>query len=710
MALFDELFYSGPMLAVFSDGNRLRRMLDFESALASAQAASGLIPASAEAAIAAECRVEILDLEALRGGAAKSGNLAIPLVKQLTEAVRQKDAEAAKYVHWGATSQDVIDTGFMLQAREALDLIDSSVDNLCDALAALTNQHRHTIMAGRTWLQQAVPVTFGWKAAGWLDAMHRHRSRVQQLRKSAPTLQFGGAAGTLASLGDDGEKVSERLAALLGLANPNISWHTLRDRVAEIATTLGLMTAMLGKIARDISLLTQTEVAEVFEAAGEGRGTSSTMPQKRNPVACASIIAAAIRVPGLVATVLSSAVQEHERSLGNWAAEWETMPEIFNLTAGALDRTAALIAGLEVDTTRMRANLDLTNGLIIAEAVSMALSVQIGKSAAHEMVARACRLAIQDKTTLRAALLGDAEFRPLMTEAELNALFDPANYLGIIQQAIDKVLKQQSTFVDESMGAYIDLLGVRTYYRWDGDSDKPILLLSNSLGTNLTMWDPQIPDFAKHFRVLRYDPRGHGRSSVPPGPYSIQQLGTDVIALLDKLGIEKCCFCGLSMGGIIGQWLGVNAPERLTKLVLCNTAAKIGTPEGWNARIDLVLKNGVEAVIPAVLERWFTSAFQESAPDVVTRTRAMLQATNSAGYAAACAAVRDMDQRESVRRVAVKTLVVAGTYDPVTPPADAQYLADSIPGASYVELPAAHLSNIEAAEKFNSAVINFLIA
>jgi 3-carboxy-cis,cis-muconate cycloisomerase len=709
MALFDDLFYSSRMLAVFSDENRLRRMLDFESALASAEAACGLIPEDAATAIAAGCRVEMLDLQALREGAAVTGTLALPLIRQLTEAVKSQDAEAAKYVHWGATSQDVIDSGFMLQAREGLDLVEASINNLSAALTSLVKRHAGTIMAGRTWLQQAVPVTFGWKAAGWLDAMLRHRSRLRELREHAPTLQFGGAAGTLASLGADGWEVSEKLAKLLGLAQPDISWHTSRDRVGEIATTLGLVTASLGKIARDISLLMQTEVGEAFESAGTGQRASSTMPQKRNPVACAAILAASVRLPGLVATVLTAMVQEHERGLGNWPTEWDTLPEIFNLCAGALERTTDLISELGVDSARMEANLNLTSGLIMAEAVMMALAPRVGKSRAHDLVTRACDRAIREKDTLRGALLKDEEFSALMTEAEVDAALNIENYLGSTRLFIDKVLSRSAASAEGVMDASITLQGVRTHYRWGGASDRPVLLLSNGLGTNLNMWEPQLPEFAKHFRLLRFDQRGHGQSAVPPGPYSIEQLGSDVIALLDGLGIEHCCVCGLSMGGMIGQWLGVNAPERLTGLVLCNTAAKIGTHESWNTRSELVLNGGVEAAVPLVLERWFTPAFLESAPEVVARTRKMLVSTPAEGYMANCAAIRDMDQRETVGGIRVRTLVIAGSEDRVTPPSEGKYLADTIAGASYIELPAAHLSNVEAPDKFNSAVLEFLV-
>ena len=363
MTLFDSLFYSVPMLDVFSDENRLQRMLDFESALASAEAAVGVIPKDAARAIGAACRVDVLDVSSLRTDAGQAGNLAIPLIRQLTQAVSEQSADAARYVHWGATSQDVIDTGFVLQVREALALIHVQLMKLNASLAALAERHSATVMPGRTWLQHAVPITFGWKAAGWLDASLRYQVRLDEARSRILTLQFGGAAGTLASLGEDGPAVRRKLAKALRLAEPDISWHSSRDRIGEVAGLLGQIVATLGKIARDVSLLMQTEVGEATESGKEGRGASSTMPQKRNPVGCATAIAAAVRVPGLVGTVLSSMVQEHERSLGNWQTEWETLPEIFNLCSGSLEKMNETLAGLIVDGNRMAENLELTNGL-----------------------------------------------------------------------------------------------------------------------------------------------------------------------------------------------------------------------------------------------------------------------------------------------------------------------------------------------------------
>ena len=376
MRLLDPLFTTDEIREVFSDRARLQGMLDFEAALARAEARTGVIPKAAAPAIEAKCRAELLDAEALARAAALAGNTAIPLVKQLTALVGKDDAEAMKFVHWGATSQDAMDTGLVLQLRAALDLIEAELARLDDAVAKLADKHRATPVVGRTWMQHALPVTFGLKAAGWLDAIGRHRARIRELRPRLEAVQFGGAAGTLASLGARGSDVAQALAEELKLGLPALPWHTHRDRVAEVATALGLLVGTLGKIARDISLQVQTEVGELAEPAGEGRGGSSTMPHKRNPVSCAAVLATAVRVPGLVSIMLSGMVQEHERALGGWQAEWDTLPEIVMLAAGALRQVTYLAAGIEVDAARMRRNIDATHGQILAEAVTMALGEQ----------------------------------------------------------------------------------------------------------------------------------------------------------------------------------------------------------------------------------------------------------------------------------------------------------------------------------------------
>jgi 3-carboxy-cis,cis-muconate cycloisomerase len=428
--LTDDLFTTQAMRELFSDRIRLQSMLDFEAALARAEAQTGVIPQSAVAAIAAQCRAEHFDVAALGRATASAGNPAIPLVKALTALVAQRDADAARFVHWGATSQDAMDTGLVLQLRAALDLVAGELVTLSAALASLARTHTLTPLAGRTWLQQATPVTLGLKAAGALSAVARHRDRIAALRQRVCVLQFGGAAGTLASLGERGVAVSAALAEGLGLALPDVPWHTHRDRIAEVATTLGLVTGSLGKMARDVSLLMQTEVGEAFEPAGSGRGGSSTMPHKRNPVSSAVILAAAQRVPALVSVMLSSMVQEHERGLGGWHAEWETLPEICMLTAGALAHSIATLQGLEVDATKMAANMEITGGLILAEAVSMALAGPLGKLSAHELVEHACRRSIEERRPLLAVLDADAAVRAHLSTNDLERLLNPSNYTG----------------------------------------------------------------------------------------------------------------------------------------------------------------------------------------------------------------------------------------------------------------------------------------
>ena len=425
---------------VFSDAARLQRMLDFEAALARAEARCGVIPAAAAQAIASKCKSDLIDANALATAAAVSLNAAIPLVKQLTALVAKDDPEAARFVHWGATSQDANDTGLVLQIRQALDILEADLADFRRGLSELAQKHRSTPMAGRTLMQHALPTTFGVKVAGWLDAMNRHRERFAETRARVLVLQFGGAVGTLAALREKGLQLAEALAAELHLGLPTMPWHTQRDRVAEAATTLGLCTGTLGKIARDISLHMQTEIAEVFEPVGEGRGGSSTMPRKRNPVSAAVVLSAATRVPGLVSTMLSAMVQEDERGLGNWHAEWETLPEIFRLTAGALHQMATIVPHLEVDAARMRRNLDATQGLIFAEAVTIALASHIGKSAAHTLLEGASRQARESGKHLREVLAQNRAVSERLTSAELDRLFAPENYLGVAEELVDRVI------------------------------------------------------------------------------------------------------------------------------------------------------------------------------------------------------------------------------------------------------------------------------
>lgn len=440
MGLLDPLFRCEEVDSALGDRARLQAMLDFEAALARAAAAAGVIPSSAATAIAAKCKADIFDLATVAQGARLAGNLAIPLIKELIRQVSQGDAEAARYVHWGATSQDVIDTGSVLQFKRALKFIFADLERLSNGLAELARKHRSTIVAGRTWMQQALPTTFGAIVAGWLDAVNRDRERLRETETRALALQFGGAVGTLASLGTRGDEVARLLGQELELGLPATPWHSHRDRFAELASVLGICVGTLGKIARDISLHMQTEVAEVFEPGGEGRGGSSALPQKRNPVTCAVVLAAVMRVPGLVSTMLAAMPQEHQRGLGGWHAEWETLPEIVSLCGGALHRLAETAPCLEVDAARMRENVEATRGLIFAEAVSMALSAKVGRAAAHELVAAACQRASGEKRHLREVLAENRQVTQHLSVKEIESLFDGRQYLEAAELFVDRVV------------------------------------------------------------------------------------------------------------------------------------------------------------------------------------------------------------------------------------------------------------------------------
>ena len=369
-SLLGPLFSSARMRALFDDRARLQRMLDVEAALARAEGALGIIPASAVEPIARACRAALYDLTKLGEAAVAAGNVAIPLVKALTAEVAKSDPDAARYVHWAATSQDIMDTALVLELRAAVAALVDDIDRAVDAFATLASRHRHTPAVARTWLQHALPMPFGLKLANYAAALARSRERLTRLPHDALVLQFGGAAGTLAALGNRGLDVAERLSALLDLPLPDAPWHSHRDRLAEVASALAILAGTCGKIARDVSLLMQTDVAEAFEPAAPGRGGSSTMPHKRNPIAAASALAAATIAPNLAATILAAQVQEHERAAGAWQAEWPIFPALALTVSGALAAVVDIAEGIEIDRERMRANLDAAHGLIMAEAVS----------------------------------------------------------------------------------------------------------------------------------------------------------------------------------------------------------------------------------------------------------------------------------------------------------------------------------------------------
>ena len=442
--LLSTLFSTPEMDSVFSDAEQVQQMLRFEWALSAALEDCGIAAPHSSEPLDALLETPFLTPERaaqLQTAAGSAGNLAIPFVKLLTAAVAEESPEAASFVHTGATSQDVLDTALVLQMRDAIELIQSDLKRTLERCVEFAREHSGTILAGRTWMQQGSPITLGLKFAGYVAALSRHEQRLRDAAARAVVLQFGGAVGTLASLRENGLKVSAAVAKRLELPEPSLPWHGHRDNLGEVAAVLGLLTGTLGKMARDISLEMQTEIGELFEPAGEGRGGSSTMPHKRNPVGCAVVLAAALRVPPLVATMLAAMPQEHERGLGGWHAEWETLPEIFRLTAGALRQMRQIVDGLEVDAARMIANVQMTQGLVLAESVGAALAEHTGRLAAHRIVEDASRKALAEKRPLESVLAEMPSVTVHLSPDVLHQLLNAADYLGSTQEMIARTLK-----------------------------------------------------------------------------------------------------------------------------------------------------------------------------------------------------------------------------------------------------------------------------
>jgi 3-carboxy-cis,cis-muconate cycloisomerase len=434
--MFRDAFGTPAMREVFSDYALVGRYAEVEIALAKAEAKCGVIPAEAAAAIASKTDVSAFDFDLFRQETDNVGYPILPLVHQMSK----QCGEAGRYVHWGATTQDIMDTAVVLQLREGLNIIEADITALRTILADLSKRHRDTPMAGRTHLQQALPVTFGYKTAIWLAMFDRHAERLAQLKPRVLVGQFAGAAGTLASLGDKGFEVQQALCKQLRLDVPVSTWHVARDAFAEVVNFLALVTGSLGKIATDIMIMASTEFAEVYEPFVKGRGASSTMPQKRNPISSELMLAAAKAVRQHAGLMLDASIQDFERATGPWHAEWIAIPESFVLTAGALHQAKFALGGLIVDEVQLAKNLDISRGLIVAEAVMMGLAPQLGRQEAHDVVYDACRRANEQHISLRDALSADPNVTSRIDRATIERLTSPSNYLGLAPQMVDRVL------------------------------------------------------------------------------------------------------------------------------------------------------------------------------------------------------------------------------------------------------------------------------
>jgi len=428
--LIDSLATTEPLAEVFSDRSMLQAMLDFEVALSRVEARLKIIPQAAAEVIATEANPDAFDIGVLTRDTLRAGTPGIPLAKALTKRVHAKDVAAARFVHWGATSQDVADTALMLLLRRAQPLLEFDLIRVEQALQRLAEQHQDTIMLGRTLLQAAPPVTFGLKAAGWLAAVRRGSVRLRESFAETLLVQLGGASGTLAALGNQGPAVARGLADELGLGCPDAPWHSHRDRLADLVCACGVVTGTLGKIARDVSLLMQGEVGEAAEPGGQGRGGSSTMPHKHNPIGCAVTLAAANRMPGLVSSYLSAMVQEHERAVGAWQSELPTIAAVIQATGVAVASVGEITEELKVDRAQMRRNIDATLGTIFAEKAMILLAQNLGRDVAHELLEEAARKAVEDKQPLAKVLSAMPEVSRHIDPTILNKLGVAEDYLG----------------------------------------------------------------------------------------------------------------------------------------------------------------------------------------------------------------------------------------------------------------------------------------
>jgi 3-carboxy-cis,cis-muconate cycloisomerase len=434
--LFRDAFGTPSMRAIFCDERYIAQCTRVEVALARVQGKLRVIPADAAKIIEAKASTDGIDYVKLKHETDIVGYPIVGLVHQLAK----QCGDAGRFIHWGATTQDIMDMATVLQVRDAIVLIELDLQAIDKALAGLSVKHRDTVMAGRTHLQHALPITFGHKTAIWLSMIRRHRERLEQIKPRVLVGQFAGAAGTLASLGKDGMAVHDALMADLGLSAPSITWHVARDNLAEMVGLLALIAGSLAKIATDVMLMMQTEVGEVFEPFVQGRGSSSTMPQKRNPISCELILAAAKSVRQNAGLMLDAMASDHERATGPWHLEWIALPEAFIASAGALGQARFMLEGLIVEPERMRRNLDITGGLIVAEAVMMALAQHTGRGVAHDLVYAACRQASEKGTTLLAALKAVPAVTQHFNASELAALVDPANYVGSAGAMVDRLL------------------------------------------------------------------------------------------------------------------------------------------------------------------------------------------------------------------------------------------------------------------------------
>ncbi|WP_067714961.1 3-oxoadipate enol-lactonase [Nocardia yamanashiensis] len=719
--LFGPLQTAGPAARATGDAAWLQALLDAEAGLAWAQADTGLIPLEHAAAIASVCRADLYHAAEIGHAATGIGNPAAPLVRALT--ARVADREAAGAVHLGATSQDIMDTAAMLVADRVIDACWDDVTACRTMLAGLTEQHMCTPQVGRSLLQQALPVTFGLTAGGWLSSLESAADQLGRVQRERLAVQLGGAVGTLAALGPAGPDVLTAYARRLDLTDPGLPWHTDRVRIAELAAALGALAAVVAKVARDLTLLAQTEIGEVSEIA-EGAGGSSTMPHKRNPIAAVSAVAAAAQAPGLVATLLAASAHEQQRAAGSWHAEWRPLTELLRCTGSALHWLRVSLSRLRVHPRTMRRNLARTGGLLMSEQVTAALAPVVGRLAAHDAVT-ACALRAADGCGAFAdLLLTHPLLAPHLDRTRVGALLEPSSYLGSARvfaeralaahrrRGIDSTARSGRSHGGDSGGGDAGVRARAVEVRADvrGEAGGTPVVLLNALGSDMRIWDSYVQPLVDNgFRVIRFDARGHGDSPVPAGPYRLADLGADVEALLDWLGVESAHLVGVSLGGMTAMWLAAHRPHRVRGLVACCTSARPGNAAGWIERAAKARAEGMGEIAEASVARWFTPQWRAAHPEITTRMRELTMDTPPEGYAACCEALAGLDLSAELARIGAPTLVLSTEQDPAFPPEHGRDIAARIPGARFESIDgAAHLGTVEQPERFLPLIIDQL--
>jgi 3-carboxy-cis,cis-muconate cycloisomerase len=640
--LFGAIEARGLVPEALSDAAFVRALLRFEAALAAAEADAGQVPAAHAEAIVALALGPAPDPASLGGAASASGAPVVPLL----EAMRSRlDADARDSLHRGSTTQDAVDSAVMLLAAGAIGVVVADLEAAAGAAARLAEAHRTTPAVGRTLLQRARPTTFGARSAGWLAGLDEAVDRLEWVRSERLAVQLGGPVGTMEALGSAAPEVVRGVAGRLHLAAPVLPWHAERSRIVDLAGALGLASAAAGSVALDLVLLAQTDVGEVADARPE-RGGSSSMPNKRNPIAAVLARAAAAQAPGLVATLIVAATGgELERAAGAWHAEWRALRALLVSTGSAAAWLRDSLEHLAVDTERMARNLAADGQAEPAPEATVA-----GERVADAGLAR------------HAARIGRTTTRP-----------------------------------------------ARLHVVVDGPQDAPLVVLASSLGSTLAMWDPIVPALARSLRVARYDLRGHGASSTPPGPYSMAELGGDLVSVIEEIGAKRAHVVGTSIGGMAAMWAAAYRPERIDRLVLIGTSALLGPPENWIARARTVLGEGTAAVAEQVTARWITPSYAAAKPSVLEDLRAMFDRADPAGYAGCCLAIAAMDLRDDLGRITAPTLVLAGADDPATPPEHAEAIASAVAEARLERIPdAAHLPSVEQPEAVARLILDHL--